>query len=69
MTPAGQGGRVETMSSMELAIWIRTVRLAGDPVRPAEIARDVRIDHPTDSATPRIVAMAEAKRRRLVSRN
>lgn len=60
---------METMSSMELAVWIRTVSLANDPERLAEIVRDVQQDHPTDSGTPRIVAIADAKLRRLARLN
>lgn len=57
------------MTAQQLAYYLARIRDATNPPELQDIAEDARREHPTDEATPRIVAMGAAKVERLARLN
>ena len=57
------------MTAQQLAYYLARIRDATSPPELRDIAEDAQREHPTDEATPRIVAMVEAKIGRLTTGN
>jgi hypothetical protein len=57
------------MTARQLAYYLARIQDARTPPELQDIAEDAQREHPTDEATPRIVAMVEIKRERLVRGN
>jgi len=57
------------MTSQELVYYVARIQDAQTPPELHDIAEDAQKEHPTDEATPRIVAMVRVKIERLVRGN
>jgi len=57
------------MTATELAYYLVRIQQAQTPPELQDIAEDAQKEHPTDEATPRIVAMVRVKIERLVRGN